>query len=173
MGDARAALRCIALNSMTAMQMPQPGDKHRALEVMLGTWRATERMHPSHMSKDGTTVEGLVRNVRALDGFAIVQDYEQSRGGVVHFRGHGIFRYDEASKKYCLHWYDSMGHAPTLFEGTMDGGVLFLEHTGSHGSMRASWDFNTRNQITYFMDVAMGGQPWARFIDAQYQRVGG
>lgn len=69
---------------------------------------------------------GRVRKRLALDGFAVVQDYEQERNGSVNYRGHGIFIYDAAQECYVLHWLDSLGMPPNEFRGGFEGDVLTL-----------------------------------------------
>ena len=79
---------------------------------MRGVARSGCTPHPSIRSGAAT---GRVRNRLALDGFAVVQDYEQERDGGIHFRGHGVFRWDPEERSYTLHWFDSLGLPPANF----------------------------------------------------------
>ena len=126
--------------------MPRPSEKHGKLEKLLGTWHGEERIFPTPWDTEGGTASARVHNQLALDGFAVVQDYEQERRGVVHFRAHGIFRWDTLTHAYELHWFDSMGTAPSLFRGTFDGDVLTLTSQHGHGFVRARWDFSAPAQ---------------------------
>ena len=153
-----------------AMPMPSPSAGDNELECMVGTWRGKEIIHPSPIAPTGGTVDGVAQNVRALDGFALVQDYTQSHGDHVTFRGHGVFRFDSASGIHHLHWFDSMGQGPTLWTGCMKSGRMTMEHIGPPMSMRAAWDFTRDGHLTYHMDIAFAGQPWTRFIDCEYRR---
>ena len=96
-----------------AMPMPSPSSGHIALERMIGLWRGTEHVHPSPFAPQASTRDALVRNTRVLDGFAVVQEYAQSLGDSVVFRGHGVFRFDATSGHHHLYWFDSMGQAPS------------------------------------------------------------
>jgi hypothetical protein len=153
------------------MEMPQPTDAHRRLDTLVGRWRGEERMLPSPWDPKGGTAVGRVRNLAALDGFAVVQDYEQERGGgAVTFRGHGVFRWDVTANEYVLHWFDSLGLDPNEFRGTFDGDVLTLVSRGAQGLTRAVFDFGERGRYSYRMDVSGDGAQWAPMMTGEYAR---
>lgn len=154
------------------MDMPKPTAAHRQLERLVGTWRGEERIHPTPFDTKGGTAIGHVRNVRALDGFAVVQDYEQERGGKVNFSGHGILRFEPAKGKVEMHWFDSIGQPPGVFEGGWDGDVLTLVQKGAQGQVRATWDLAQPGRYTYAMEVSGDGRQWMRFMDGTYTREG-
>ena len=135
------------------MPMPTPSAGHSRLECLVGSWRGQERIHPSPMAPAGGKAVGRVHNVRALDGFAVVQSYEQERDGGVNFRGHGVFRFDPARDRHVLHWFDSLGGPPVEFHGRFEGDTLTLVHEGPQGSVRASWDLSEPTRYSYRMDV--------------------
>jgi len=100
------------------MEMPVLSEAHRKLQTLVGDWTGQEKIFPSPFDPQGGTAVGRVRNVLALDGFAVVQDYEQLRQAGVNFRGHGIFRWDKNRSEYILHWFDSLElsmRVPRLF----------------------------------------------------------
>ena len=74
------------------IQVPKLTQAHEKLKTLVGTWRGSETIHPSPFDAKGGEATGIVNNRLALDGFAVIQDYEQQRGGRTNFRGHGIFR---------------------------------------------------------------------------------
>ncbi len=152
------------------MQMPQPSAQHRALEVFAGTWTGTETLHPSPWDPKGGTSRATIRNVMSLDGFAVVQDYEQARGGMVNFRGHGVMRYDTNAVEYVFHWFDSWGGPPTEFRGPGADAVFTLSNAGQQGHTRAIFDFRQGSRYTYRMDVSPDGAHWATFMDGVYTR---
>lgn len=151
------------------MQMPQLTEPHRRLAVLVGSWRGEETLQPSPWDPKGGTAIGEVRNSLALDGFAVVQDYAQARGGQVTFRGHGVFRWDQEAQEYVLHWFDSMGQAPTEFRGTFVDGVLTLSSAQPHGMTRAAFDFRRSGQYEYRMEVSPDGHTWHPFMTGTYQ----
>lgn len=151
------------------MEMPRPTGAHRRLERLVGTWYAEERLHPSPWDLQGDTATGLVRNVLALDGFAVVQDYEQSRRGAVTFRGHGVFRWDPV-QGYVLHWFDSTGRPPSEFRGHFEGDVLLLTSSGPQGHSRAMWDLTEAGRYRYRMEVSPDGLHWSSAMEGVYTR---
>ena len=70
------------------MEMPQPSAEHSRLERLAGDWEGEEIMHPSKWAPEGATAVGRLKNRLALNGFALISDYEQERDGVVTFTGH-------------------------------------------------------------------------------------
>jgi Protein of unknown function (DUF1579) len=106
------------------MQMPKPGEAQAKLARLAGRWLGTERLSPSPWDSKGGTAVGRCENRIAADGFALAQNYQQERGGLVSFCGHGVFSYDPAEKCYLLHWWDSMGMGTSVFKGDFAGDTL-------------------------------------------------
>jgi hypothetical protein len=152
------------------MEMPRPTAAHRQLELLAGAWAGEERIHPTPFDPAGGTARGRFDNRLAIDGFAVVQDYEQERGGAVAFRAHGVFRYDSREQSYVLHWFDSMGESPQEFRGTFEDGVLVLICRNAQGQFRASWDFCQAGRCTFRMDASPDGQQWFPFLEGAYTR---
>jgi len=94
------------------MDMPKPGDAHKKLSALIGEWSGTEKLHPSPWDPAGGTAEARVINRWVADGFAVVQEYEQSRNGQVTFRGHGVFWFDPQRDEYVMHWWDARAARP-------------------------------------------------------------
>jgi uncharacterized protein YodC (DUF2158 family) len=111
------------------MEMPKPTEHHRKLQRLVGQWRGEETMHPSQWDPSGGTATGRTLGRLALDGFAVISDYEQERGGVVTFKGHGVMTFDQIDGLYVLHWFDCMGTRPEVFKGVFEGEVLSLSPT--------------------------------------------
>lgn len=151
------------------MQMPKPTDAHRRLEALAGKWTGQEKVYPSPVSPQGGTATGRCNNRIALDGFAIVQDYEHESAGMT-FRGHGIFRWDGLQNCYTLHWFDSFGMPPSEFRGAFQGDVLTMMSRSPQGFTRAAWEFRTRERYSYRMDVSPDGMNWQPFMEATYVR---
>lgn len=155
------------------MQMPVVSDAHRRLERLVGAWHGEERIHPSPFLPAGARATAHVTNVLALDGFAVLQDYEQVREDPAahpNFRGHGVFRVDPASHEYVMHWFDTVGQTPAEFRGHFNGDTLSLVQATTQGQVRASWDLHTPDQYRYTMEVSPDGEHWALFMDGRYVR---
>lgn len=154
------------------MSMPQPTDAHRKFAKLAGTWRGQEKLHPSPWDPQGGMAEARVVNRIALDGFILVQDWEQARGGAVTFRGFGVLTYDAGQGCYVMHWWDSMGMPPNVFRGSFDGNVLSLANQTPQGHSRAVWDFGTPGRYTFRMDMSQDGEDWAMFMEGSYAKEG-
>jgi hypothetical protein len=152
------------------MDMPQLLPQNQALTIIAGTWIGHEQIHPSPFDPAGGPAVGRVINRVALDGFAVIQDYEQERNGKVNFRGHGIFRWDRGDSCYKLHWFDSAGQAPVEYQGSLEAGVLILTAPQGPGFARASFDFSQDGKYLYRMEVSPDGNQWFVFMDGEYQR---
>src|SRR5664279_4994872 len=101
------------------MEMPKPTEVHHKLAKFAGRWTGKEKLSPSPWDPKGGPAVGRCNNRLAADGFILVHDYEQERGGTVNFRGHGVFSYDCAGKCYMLHWWDSMGLGINVCNGAL------------------------------------------------------
>jgi len=154
------------------MEMPGLTAAHRKLERMVGRWIGEETLHPSPWDAKGGTATGKVTNARALEGFAVVQDYAQERGGAVTYRGHGVLRFDPPTGEYVFHWFDSIGSPPNEFRGTFDGDVLALQQRSPRGISRAVWTLVGADRYDYRMDVSPDGTAWACFMEGVYRREG-
>ena len=108
------------------MENPEPVREHRELEKLAGHFAGPELMHPSWFNDQAKKGEAVTDARVALDGFAIVQDYEQILEDGGRFAGHGVFRYDMASETYELHWFDSTGGPERIFRGGFADRMLVL-----------------------------------------------
>jgi hypothetical protein len=152
------------------MDMPRPTAAHEQLRKITGSWHGEERMLPSPWDPTGGVATGRVRNASALDGFIVVQDYEQERDGRVVFRGHGVFWWDAAEATVVLHWFDSMGQAPNEFRGTFRDDVLSLVSKSARGATRATWDYRQDGRCVHRMEMSPDGVQWRLFMEGSYTR---
>lgn len=154
---------------MATMTIPKVTEAHRRLERLVGAWSGEERLYPSPFDPLGGAATGRVRNRLVLDGFAVVQDYEQERDGGINFRGHGVFRWDPEERSYTLHWFDSLGLPPSEFRGGFEGDVLTLVNAGPQGVTRAVFELG-QDSYTYRMQVSPDGTNWFPFMEGTYSR---
>lgn len=153
------------------MDMPRPTEAHQALGRIVGEWSGAERIHPSPWDPQGGDAHGVVSNKVSCDGFAVVQEYEQRRGGATNLRAHGVFTYDPNRDRYLLYWFDSSGmQAMSEFAGTFVDGVMKLETSGDFRS-RATFDFSAEDRYRFLMEVSPDGVNWAPFMDGEYTRA--
>lgn len=153
------------------MEVPRPTAEHETLRLFVGQWTGEETIHPSPMDPKGGAAKARVDNRLALDGFAVVQDYEQERGGGVNFRGHAVIWFDATKKQYVMDWWDTMGMGRSEFRGVFEGNRIALVNESPMGQARATFDFPGGNRYTFRMDVSMDGTNWAPFMEGQYSRA--
>ena len=154
------------------MDMPKPSERHEKLKLLVGSWVGDEHMHPSPWDARGGRAIGHVHNRPALDGFAVIQDYEQERDGNITFRGHGVFTWDLSERCYILYWFDSLGFPPNIFKGTFDNTALTLTSQSVQGYTRAVWDFGMGGKYAYRMEFSPDGKQWSTFVDGTYDKKG-
>ena len=152
------------------MEMPKPTDAHKKLERLAGKWKGEEKMYPSPWDPKGGTAVARVNNRPALDGFTVVQDYEQERNGAVTFRGHGVFSYDAMQQCYVLHWWDTMGMPVNEFKGTLEGNILTMTDKKPQGLNRAVFDLRQEGKYNFKMEVSQDGKQWQTFMEGNYLR---
>ena len=152
------------------MYMPEPTAGHLKLELLAGTWEGEEIMHPSQWDPQGGTASGRTTNYFSLNKFALINDYEQIRDGVVTFTGHGIYTHDPEAGLYQLHWFDCMGSPPEIFSGQFDGDVLILAHGGPGMHARMSYDLSVPEKMFAKMEMAEDGVNWNTLFEGNYDR---
>lgn len=154
------------------MEMPKPGEVHKKLQRLIGEWSGAEAMHPAPWDPTGGPATGRVVNRSIVDGFAVVQEYEQRRKGALNFSGHGVFWYDAAKQQYVMTWWDSMAGTAGEFRGNFNGDVLELQSPMPQGGhSRASFDLGTPGQYTFLMTVSGDGQNWQPAMEGRYTRA--
>jgi len=153
------------------MEMPVPSPAHQALQILEGSWSGQEKIHPSPFVPSGAVATGRVVNRSALDGFAIIQDYQQETGGKINFQGHGVFRYDAEKGAYVLYWFDSFGMPPSEYIGDLVDQVLRLSAITPQGYARVTWDFSHPGHYHYSLEVSPDDQQWYPSIEGRYDRA--
>ena len=154
------------------MGMPKPTDAHKKLELLLGTWEGEEKMHPSPWSPEGGIAMGRVVNRPALDGFNVIQEYEQTDKGKTTFLGHGVFEYNPKESCYIMHWWDNYGSPGSQFKGNFDGKVLTVTQQGEMGHSRAIFDLRETGTYAFKMDMSQDGKNWQTFMEGKYRKKG-
>ena len=153
------------------MEMPGPSDGHLRLERLSGRWEGEEQMHPSPWDPKGGVAVGRTTSRMALNGFALISDYEQERDGVVVFTGHGVFTFDPKEDLYSLHWFDCMGSPPEVFVGRFSREVLTLAHGGPGMHARMTYDLADPRELRTRLDMSSDGVGWSTLFDGRYTRI--
>lgn len=155
------------------MDMPKPAPEQLRLHALAGTWSGQERMHPSPWDPHGGAADGVAVNRVALDGFAVVQDYVQKRGGQVSFSGVAVMTWDAAAQEYQMHWWDSMGGPVNVFRGQWTGEALSLKCEGPQGVNRCTYQLADlrAGRYSFRMEVSPDGKQWFPFMEGEYRRA--
>jgi len=153
------------------MEMPKPTEAHKKLTTMAGKWAGQERLHPSPWDAKGGMATSRVDNRVALDGFALLHDYEQERNGAVTFRGHGVLTFDAREQCYLMHWWDSMGFGANVYKGKFEGTTLSMARREAQGHSRVVWEFPDGGNYKFRMDFSPDGSQWHPFMEGAYARA--
>jgi hypothetical protein len=124
------------------MEMAKPGENHKRMEELVGTWSYNVKwwMSPESPPNEasGTTVTKSV-----MDGRYFISDHSSkmqmpgSDGKVteMEFRGMAIEGYDNAKKKFVASWIDNMGTGIMNLEGTYDAATRTLTYFADYEPM--------------------------------------
>ena len=75
-------------------EMPHPAEQHGKLKSLTGTWVGEETIHPSPFDPKGGKATGRTESRLELNGFYLVTDYVQERGGQTSYLGPGRFGFE-------------------------------------------------------------------------------
>jgi hypothetical protein len=109
--------------AMEAMQKAAtPGDAHKKLEAMVGTFDAKVKMwmDPSKPPEEST---GTAENTWVLGNRFVEEKYQGTFMGQP-FSGIGYTGYDNVTKKYVGTWMDTASTGMMTSKGTMEGNVM-------------------------------------------------
>jgi len=100
------------------MEAATPGENHKRLDDMVGTWEATTTtwMEPG---KPPSTTKGKSEMKWILGGRFLQQEFAGEMMGMP-FTGMGLTGYDNFNKKYVGYWVDNTSTAMATMEGTAD-----------------------------------------------------
>jgi hypothetical protein len=156
------------------MQMPKPNKFHKKLEALVGDWAGDETMHPTPWEPQGGTAKGSYKVRPAFDGFGVVQDYMQKRGGKTSYRGHGVMGYDTQNNCYVWHWSDTMGGVATsVTTGKWERNKLTFQHAGPMAHVRYTYTFHRDGTVGFSIENSDDGQAWQPFMEGRYTKKGG
>ncbi len=154
------------------MEMPKPTEHHRKLRAFVGQWTGEEKFHPMPWAPKGGAATSETNARLDLDGFFLVSDYVQKRGGEVTHRGHGVFGYDLQKQKYTMRWFDVTGFDPGVPAlGTWVGNTLCLLHEHHMGHGRFTYTFERDGLYTFKVEKSEDGKNWTPFLEGTYKRT--
>lgn len=158
------------------MRVSTPGEAHRVLEPLVGTWRAKVKawFMPGQPPAES---EGRMVTDWAAGGRFLRHDY-RSEGPMGVFAGAGLFGHDNQAGRYVGVWVDVMSTAMMRHEGTFDASTRTLN---MHGSMTdpvgQAWKVRQAIRIVsndeHVFEIFMQGPtgPEYQSLRAEYTRV--
>lgn len=152
------------------MEMPSIQEHHKKLKDLAGSWSGQETMHPSPWDPKGGTATGKIESRVDLDGFFLISDYLQERGGQVSYRGHGVYGWDPAERCYMMYWFDSIGIPGTAARGQWNGNTLSFEHRTPMGYSRYVYVMERDGRYSFRIDNSQDGKNWSCFMEGTYNR---
>jgi hypothetical protein len=154
---------------MNENRMPKPTDEHRKLHAFAGEWEGEEKMSPTPWGPGGAAT-GRYRSRVDMDGFFVVQDYEQIKDGRVTYRGHGIFGIDGGAVAW--YWVDSIGQMPQApARGAWAGDTLTLESSSPQGKSRYVLRLEGAGTLHFRIESSFdGGATFSPFMEGTYRR---
>jgi len=154
------------------MEMPRPNQHHEKLTALAGTWTGEEKIHPSPWDPAGGGATGRIVSRMDLDGFFLVSDYVEERGGQVAYRGHGVFGYDPERTCYTMHWFDSIGSGVSEpARGQWEGNALVFKSRSPMGHARYTYTLEAEGRYTFRIDHSEDGERWVPFMEGTYKRA--
>jgi hypothetical protein len=149
---------------------PKPLEEHRRLAVFAGEWTGEETVFPSRWDAGGPATAQVVARVD-LNGFYLIQDSRQSRGGKESFATHGVFTYDREDRLYKLFWHDSLGYyPPSPASGGWNGKVLTLVRGSLRGNARHVYEVLDDNSYSMKIQYSPDAEGWADVLTDIYRR---
>jgi hypothetical protein len=157
------------------MAYSTPGDNHKMLAKMAGTWSATVTfwMQPGAppMSSTATAVNEMILGGRYLQS--------KNTGTMMGqpFEGMGLTGYDNAKKVYIATWVDNFGTGILTMTGTWDDAAKAIVFTGKEVDPATGKEFSFRQVVrnpdenTQIMEMyaSMGGQEFKN-MEIKYVR---
>lgn len=148
------------------MDRPKLTPQHQRLKALVGDFSSKEIIHPMEGMPEGGKASSTTHSVLALDGFALIQDYQQKMHGKIMFRGHAVLRYDPASKHYEMHWFDSMGGPASVFHGDFKQSALTLLGEDNQGRpMRLIYDLHPGGGYAFEVQMRDAAKHWQSVME--------
>lgn len=128
------------------MKFATPGDAHKALEPMIGTWDAKVTMWQAPGAPP--QVSPATSEMHWMLGNRYVQETVTGTFMGMPFQGIGITGYDNAKKQYFNTWFDNFGTAYMTSVGTMSDPKTLTLKTSTTNPMNGK-DMLGESKVTF------------------------
>jgi hypothetical protein len=162
----------ISKNEKTAMddmmkkwtEAATPGEAHKKLNVLVGTWDVTSQFWMEGPDKAPMTTKGKAEYKWILGGRFLQEDFSGEMMGKP-YNGIGLFGYDNMNKKYTSLWIDNTSTAMYTGEGTSDAtGTVFTYFGKTDEPMTGEHD----KTVMYVWRLISGEKHIFEFHDFSY-----
>lgn len=155
------------------MEMPTVSkEMARLTELFAGTWRGEETLFPSEWDPKGGPAIGTWTVRAAVDGFALLVDYDEERDGKVVYRGHGVHGWDARERGFLVYWFDNIGVMQKAGNrATLDGDrYTYTELSDPNGQSRFTYEWK-EGVFTFEIARSPDGKDWKPMHQGRYKRV--
>ncbi len=133
------------------------------LERFVGTWRASETLHPSPWNPAPRSKEATLLARLAFGGTTLFQEYRRD-----DYEGMGVMT--AFGDAITLWWFDALG-PPEPAKGGVRGEGIVLEGTSPLGRARYTYAFVRDGEFTFRTEYSKDGKDWRCYLDARYARL--
>ena len=132
------------------MRAATPGDGHKKLAPMVGTWDATVKMFPTQPGAPVSQSTGVSENKWVLGGRWVEETFNGNFMGMP-FSGIGYTGYDNIKKLYVGTWMDNMSTSTMVSTGSMTNDKTY-EFTSSMDDPMSGKTMPVKEKVTVVDD---------------------
>jgi hypothetical protein len=131
------------------MKAAMPGEPHKRLEALAGSWDATVKMWMDP-AQPATESKATAESKMLMDGRYLEENVTGEFGGM-KFLGRGTTGYDNLQKKYVFAWIDNMGTGISTASGTYDPDKKAVTYNGEEIDPLSGQKMKTK-MVIHFID---------------------
>jgi len=152
----------------TPPPIPKPGENHKKLDWLVGTWDVAENFAKSEMGPGGAG-KGVDTVSWTLGGMWLTSSYS-SDGPMGHYEGHGMLTWDENKKTYVSYWFDVFGgHSELAGDWQGDSLVVTSQEYSMEGHKwveRHTYKKVSDKQLDFKVELNQDGKGFATFMES-------
>lgn len=153
------------------LQLPEPGDEHRKLEVFVGKWRHEGESYGDGQQADDPRASAVPwtgdESYEWLPGGFFVLHRWDAKLGTREFKGTEILGYDEAEGGYFTRLFDNAGNHPA-YRASIDEEVWTFNEPETRATITVT-DGGDRMRLVW--EWRNGGSDWLPLCDRVATRV--
>ena len=146
-----------------------PGDAHKKLSSMVGTWDATVKMYPMQPGAPVQMSSGVSESKWVLGGRWVQETFTGNFMGMP-FSGIGYTGYDNIKKQYVGTWMDSISTSTMMSTGNMTGDKTY-EFTSSMDDPLSGKTMPLKQKVTVVDDDHYVMEMWGAAPDGKTMKM--